>query len=100
MSKVSDILPKVLEHFFISQGRFPIHTDPTLPHPCWTRVSTTLNFYRLSTLDRVKGGGGEGELQEDFEKDGTVLRGNREMTGKYEYCSTVPRTFVQDSRKI
>ena len=32
-----------------------------------------------------------GQLQEC-----TVLRGNREMTEKYEYCSTVPRTFVQD----
>ena len=45
-------------------------------------------------------GCGEGELQENFEKDGTVLRGNREMTEKYEYCITVPRTFVQDCRKI
>ena len=41
-----------------------------------------------------------GELQEDFEKDGTVLRGNREMTEKHEYCSTVPSIFVQDCRKI
>ena len=38
-----------------------------------------------------RGGGGGGELQEC-----TVLRGNREMTEKYEYGSTVPRTFVQD----
>jgi len=26
------------------------------------------------------------------------LRGQREMTEKYEYCSTVPGTFVQDCR--
>ena len=25
-----------------------------------------------------------------------VLRGNREMTEKYEYCSTIQRTFIQD----
>ena len=36
-------------------------------------------------------GRGEGELQEC-----TVSKGNREMTEKYEYCSTVLRTFVQD----
>ena len=40
-------------------------------------------------------GWGEGELQKNFEKD-ALCRGNRELTEKYEYCSTVPRTFVQD----
>ena len=45
------------------------------------------NFFRV--------GWGEGELQKNFEKD-ALCRGNREMTEKYEYCSTVPRTFVQD----
>ena len=40
-------------------------------------------------------GWGEGELQKNFEKD-ALCRGNREMTEKYEYCSTVLRTFVQD----
>ena len=49
------------------------------------------NFFRVSTLYRV----GEGELQENFEKD-ALFRGNREITEKYEYCSTVPRTFFQD----
>ena len=39
-------------------------------------------------------GWGERELHENFEKD-TLRRGNRGMTEKYEYCSTVPRTFVQ-----
>ena len=37
----------------------------------------------LPTFNFVWGGGGEeGELQEDFKTDGTVLRGNREMTEK------------------
>ena len=35
-------------------------------------------------------------MQENFENDALFLRGNREMTEKYAYCSTVPRTFVQD----
>ena len=58
---------------------------PSAHKQCWTRVSRI--FFRVSTLYRV----GEQKLQENFEK-----RGNREMTEKYEYCSTVPRTFVQD----
>ena len=50
------------------------------------------NFFRVSTLYRVGGG----RTARKFRKGCTVLRGNREMTEKYEYCSTVPRTFVQD----
>ena len=41
---------------------------------------------------------GEGELQENL--GCTVLRGNREMIEKYEYCSTVLRTFVQYCRHL
>ena len=52
------------------------------------------NFFRVSTLYRVRGG----RTARKFRKGYTVLRGNREMTEKYEYCSTVPRTFVQDCR--
>ena len=58
---------------------------------CWTRVSRT--FFRVSTLYRV-GGGRTGKTGRNFRKGCTVLRGNREMTEKYEYCSTVPRTFL------
>ena len=61
-----------------------------LPSPhkkCWTRVSRI-----FSTLYRVRGG----RTSRKFRKGCTVLKGNREMTEKYEYCSTVPRTFVQD----
>ena len=43
------------------------------------------------------GGGGERNARK-FRKGCTVLRGNREMTEKYEYWSTVPRTFVRDCR--
>ena len=77
---------------FAFLGRFPIHSSPTLPSPqkqCWTRVSR--NFFRVST------GWRDGKQQENFEKDWcTVLRGNREMTEKYEYYCPVPRSFVQD----
>ena len=68
-------------------GRYPIHTGPTPPLTPQTMLDVCIrNFFRFSTLYWVGG-----ELQEC-----TVLRGNREMTEKYEYCSTVPRTFVQD----
>ena len=50
------------------------------------------NFVRVSTLYRVGGG----RTVRKFRKGCTVLWGNREMTEKYEYCSTVPRTFVHD----
>ena len=49
-------------------------------------------FFRVSTLCRVEGE----RTATKFRKGCTVLRGNREKTEKYEYCSTVPRTFVQD----
>ena len=61
---------------------------PSAHKECWTRVS------RISTLYRLGGG----RTARKFRKGYTVLRGNREMTEKYEYCSTVPRTFVQDCR--
>ena len=61
------------------------------PHKqCWTRVYRI--FFQVSTLDRVRGG----RTARKCRKGCTVLRGNREMTEKYEYWSTVPRTFVQD----
>ena len=39
----------------------------------------------------------EGKLQENLEKDALFYEGLR-MTEKYEYCITVPRTFVHDCR--
>ena len=41
------------------------------------------------------GSGGGKENCEKISKRMHCLRGNREMTEKYAYCSTVPRTFVQ-----
>ena len=64
------------------------------PHKqCWTRVS------RIFSEIQPCIGWGEGEVHENFEND-AVLRGSREMTEKYAYCSTVPRTFVQDCRSV
>ena len=76
-------------------GRFPIHTGPTPPLTPQTMLDACIqNFFRVSTLYRVGGG----RTARKFRKGCTVLRGNREVTEKYEYCSTVPGTFVQDCR--
>ena len=79
-----------LLHFW---GVFQFTQVQPLPSPhkqCWTRVSRT--FFRVSTFYRVGGG----RTARKFRKRCTVLRGNREITEKYEYFSTVPRTFVQE----
>ena len=78
-------------------GVFQFTQVQPLPSPhkqCWMCVSRI--FFRVSTLYRV----GRGRTARKFPKGCTVLRGNREMTEKYEYWSTVPRTFVQDCRFI
>ena len=78
---------------FVFLGRFPIHAGPTPPLTPQTILDVLIqNFFSVSTLCRV-GGGRTGRK---FRKECTVLRGNREMAQKYEYCCTVPRTFVQD----
>ena len=82
---------------FVFLGRFPIHTGPTHPLTPQTMLDACIqNFFRVSTLYRVGGG----RTARKFRKCCTVLRGNREMTEKCEYCSTVPRTFVQDCSLI
>ena len=43
---------------------------------------------------------GGGRSARKFRKGCTVLRGNRQMTEKYDYCSTVPRTFVQEFDRL
>ena len=76
-------------------GVFQFTQVQPLPSPhkqCWTRVSRIFSEFQLCI------GWGEGELQ--FWQVCTVLTGNREMTEKYEYCSTVPRAFVQDCRLV
>ena len=80
---------------FAFLGCFPIHTGPTHPLTPETTLHTCIQkFFRVSTLYRV----GWGRNARKFRKGCTILRGNREMTEIYEYCSTVPRTFVQDCR--
>ena len=82
---------------FAFLGRFPIHTGATQPLTPQTMLDASIqNFFRVSTLYRVGGG----RTSRNFQNGCTVLRGNREMTEKYEYCSTVPKTFVQDCRNI
>ena len=74
-------------------GVFQFTQVQPLPSPhkqCWTRVSRI--FFQVSSLDRIRGG----RAARKCRKGCTVLRRNREMTEKYEYCNTVPRTFVQD----
>ena len=78
---------------FVFLGRFSIHTGPVPSLTPQTMLEACIqNFFRVSTLYRV----GEGRTARKFRKGCTVLKGNREMTEKYEYCSTVLRTFVQD----
>ena len=82
---------------FAFLGRFPIHNGPTPPLSPQIMLDACIeNFFRVSTLYRV---GGERTTRK-FRKGCTVLRGNREMTEKHEYCSSVPRTFVQDCRSV
>ena len=85
---------KVLGHFRV-YGAF--HTGPTPPLTPQTMLDACIqNFFRVSTLYKVGGG----RTARKFRKGCTVLRGNREMIEKYEYCSTVLRTFVQYCRYI
>ena len=50
------------------------------------------NFFRVLTLYRVGGG----RTARKFRKRCTVLRWHREITEKYEYFNTAPRSSVQD----
>ena len=82
---------KVLGHVWVSGAFSNSHRSNPSPHPTNTVGRVFPEFFRVSTLYRV----GEGRTARKFRKRCTVLRGNQE---KYEYCSTVPRTFVQDCR--
>ena len=78
---------------FVFLGRFSIHTGPAPSLTPQTMLEACIqSFFRVSTLYRV----GEGRTTRKFRRGCTVLRGNQEMTEKHEYCSTVPRKFVQD----
>ena len=66
---------------FAFLGCFSIHTSPTPPLTPQTMLDACIQIQLCI-------GWGEGELQENFEND-AVLRGSREITEKYAYCSTV-----------
>ena len=80
-------------------GRFTIHTGPT---PTNNRHQTMLdaciqNFFPVSTLYRVAGWGvGGRENCKKISKRMHSCKREPRHDRKYEYCSTVPRTFVQD----
>ena len=81
---------------FAFLGRFQFTQVQPLPSPhkqCSTRVSRIFSEFQLCI------GWGEGRTARKCQTGCTALRGNREMIEKYEYCSTVPRTFVQDCTK-
>ena len=59
---------------------------PSSHKKCWTRVSRI--FFEFSLCI----GWGEGELQK-LSKRMHLLRGNREMTEKYEYLQYCPKDF-------
>ena len=70
-----------------------VHTDLTPPLTPQTMLDECIqNLFPVSTLYRVGGG----RNARKFRKGCTVVRGNGEIKKKFEYCITVPRTFVQD----
>ena len=70
---------------------FPIHTGPIAPLTPQKKLDGQI-FFRVATLYRVRGGGGG--TTRKFQKGCPVLLGNPEK--KYDYCITLPRTFVHD----
>ena len=73
--------------------RFPMHAGPTPPLTPQTMLDACIqNWFSSFNFGWVAGGTTARKCRNGC----TVLRGSREMTGKYKYCSTVPRTFVQD----
>ena len=86
---------KVLGNFCVSGAFSNSHRSKPSPRPKNDAGRLYPEFF--PSFNFVQGGGRE-RTARIFRKGCTVLRGNREMTEKYEYCSTVPRTFVQDCR--
>ena len=71
--------------------RYSIHTGLTPPLTPQTMLDACIqNSFRVSTLYRVGGG----RTARKFRERHTRLRGNRELTEKYKYCSTIQWTFV------
>ena len=82
-------------HFYVSGAFSNSHRSNLSPHSTNNVGRLYPEFFRVSTLYRVGGG----RTAREFRKGCTVLRGTREMTEQYEYCSTAQRTFVQDCRQ-
>ena len=75
---------------FVFLGIFQFTQVQPLPSPhkhCWTCVSRIFSEFQLCIV------WGE-ENCKKISKRCTVVRGNQEMTEKYEYCSTVTRTWI------
>ena len=79
---------------FAFLGRFPrILLCPAPPLTPQTTLDACIqNFFRVSTLFGVEGR----RTERKWRKRCTVLWGNPEITENYEYCISVPRTFVHD----
>ena len=96
-SLIEATLTRIYNHGQTSWDTFAFlgHTGPTSLLTPQTMLDAWIQiFFRVSTLYRLGGG----RTARKFRKGCTILIGNREMTEKYEYCSTVPRTFVQGCR--
>ena len=88
---------KVLGHFRVSGAFSNSHRSNPSSHPTNGVARVYPEFF--PSFNFVSCGGG-GRTARKFWKVCTALRGNREMTEKYEFCSTVPRGFVQDCRLV
>ena len=92
MTKQSQVLLECKEYVkYLNHGQK--YTGPTPPFTPQTILDVCIqNFFLVSTLYRGRGG----RTGRKFRIGCTFLWGNREMTGTYKYCITVPRTFVHD----
>ena len=77
--------------FFDKNGISALSLPESIHEYC---ISEAFSNLHGSNLHGSRVGGGI--TARKYRKGCTVLRGNREMTEKYEYSSTVPRTFLQD----
>ena len=84
---------EVLGHFCISGAFSNSHRSNPSPHPTNNVGRVYPEFF--SEFQLCIGWGG-GRTARKFRKRYTVLRGNRKIAEKYEYYTTVPRTFVKD----
>ena len=77
-------------------GRFPIQTGPTPPLTPQTMLDACIQIF-FPCFNFVLGGGGGGGWGErtatKFRKGCTVLRGDQEMTEKYEILQYCPKDF-------